>query len=260
MSTPRFYCAPKHCNLAMGAIITLPERAAIHASRALRLKAGDGAILFNGDGNDYIGELLLVKKNVVTAKVKAVKKIKRESPLKVLLAQAISSGDRMDFTIQKAVEMGVTAIQPIAGQRSVVKLSAERAEKRREHWQNIVISACEQSGRAIVPEVAAPLTLADWLSATPSPYKGEGWGEGKSSTTLITLSPNSTQTLQDLPKPTGEICLLIGCEGGLTENELGLATTHDFTPVRLGNRILRTETAALAALAAMQTLWGDYNS
>jgi 16S rRNA (uracil1498-N3)-methyltransferase len=249
MSSPRFYCDPKHCgNLALGAIITLPERAAVHASRALRLKAGDSAILFNGDGNDYASELLLVKKNMVTAKVKSVKRVECESPLKVLLLQAISSGDRMDFTIQKAVEMGVTAIQPIAAQRSVVKLSAERAEKRREHWQNIVISACEQSGRAIVPEVAAPLTLADWLGTSPQ------------AVTRITLSPTASQTLQDLPKPTGEICLLIGCEGGLTENELDLATTHDFIPVRLGNRILRTETAALAALAAMQTLWGDYNS
>src|SRR3972149_6204202 len=157
MSMPRFYCDLKRCgNLALGAVITLPERAAIHASRALRLQAGDDAILFNGDGNDYISELLLVKKDVVTAKVKSIKKVGCESPIKVTLAQAISGGDRMDFTIQKAVEMGVTAIQPIASQRSVVKLSSERAEKRREHWQNIVISACEQSGRALVPQVAAP--------------------------------------------------------------------------------------------------------
>lgn len=249
MSMPRFYCDSKHCgNLALGAFITLPERAAIHAGRALRLEAGDDAILFNGDGNDYISELLLVKKNVVTAKVKAVKKVECESPIKVTLAQAISSGGRMDFTIQKAVEMGVTVIQPITSQRSVVKLSDERAEKRREHWQNIVISACEQSGRALVPEVAAPLSLANWLDTAPA------------FTTRITLSPTATQTLQDLAKPTGAICLLIGCEGGLTADEVGLAVIHNFVPVRLGSRILRTETAALAALAAMQTLWGDYNT
>lgn len=247
MSMPRFYCDPKYCgNLALGAVITLPERAAIHASRALRLQAGDSVILFNGDGNDHVSELMLVKKDVVTAKVKSIKKVECESPIKVTLAQAISSGDRMDFTIQKAVEMGVTAIQPIASQRSVVKLSGERAEKRREHWQNIVISACEQSGRALVPEVAAPLTLANWLGTTPT------------FTTRITLSPTATQTLQDLAKPTGEICLLIGAEGGLTADEIDLAVTHHFIPARLGNRILRTETAALAALAAMQTLWGDY--
>jgi len=247
MSIPRFYCDLKHCgNLALGAVITLPERATIHASRALRLEVGDGAILFNGDGNDYISELLLVKKNVVTVKVKSIKKVKRESPIKVTLAQAISSGDRMDFTLQKAVEMGVTAIQPIASQRSVVKLSGERAEKRREHWQNIVISACEQSGRALVPQVAAPLTLANWLGTAPV------------FSTCITLSPAATQALQDLAKPTGEICLLIGCEGGLTADEIDLAAAHHFVPVRLGSRILRTETAALATLAAMQTLWGDY--
>jgi 16S rRNA (uracil1498-N3)-methyltransferase len=247
MSTPRFYCDSKHCkNLALGAVITLPERAAIHASRALRLKEGDGVTLFNGDGNDYISELVLVRKDVVTAKVKSVKKVERESPIEVTLAQAISSGDRMDFTIQKAVEMGVTAIQPIASQRSVVKLSGERAEKRREHWQNIVISACEQSGRALVPEVAAPLTLANWLGTAPA------------FTTRITLSPTATQSLQDLKKPKGAICLLIGPEGGLTANEIDLAASQNFTPVRLGNRILRTETAALAALSAMQTLWGDF--
>lgn len=232
----------------MGAVITLPERAAIHASRVLRLQAGDGVVLFNGNGNDYASELLLVKKGVVTAKVKSIKKVERESPIKVTLAQAISSGDRMDFTIQKAVEMGITAIQPIASQRSVVKLSGERAEKRREHWQNIVISACEQSGRALVPEVAAPLTLANWLGAAPA------------FSTRITLSPTATQTLQDLANPTGAICLLIGPEGGLTEDEIDLAALHSFIPVRLGKRILRTETAALAALAAMQTLWGDYKT
>lgn len=248
MSMPRFYCDPKFIrNLAQGAIITLPERAATHASRVLRLQAGESVALFNGDGNDYMSELLLVKKDGVTAKVKSVKKVDRESPIKVTLAQAISSGDRMDFTIQKAVEMGVTEIQPIASQRSVVKLSGERAEKRREHWQNIVISACEQSGRAVVPEVAAPLDLANWLGTAPV------------FTTAITLSPTATQTLQDLKKPDGAICLLIGPEGGLTTDEISLAEAHHFTPVRLGNRILRTETAALAALAAMQILWGDYS-
>jgi 16S rRNA (uracil1498-N3)-methyltransferase len=202
---------------------------------------------------------MLVKKDVVTAKVKSIKKVECESPIKVTLAQAISSGDRMDFTIQKAVEMGVTAIQPIASQRSVVKLSGERAEKRREHWQNIVISACEQSGRALVPEVAAPLTLVNWLDLiAPSPSQGEGWGEGKKFQIKLLLSPTATQTLQDLAKPMGEICLLIGAEGGLTADEIDLAVTYHFIPVRLGNRVLRTETAALAALAAMQTLWGDF--
>jgi 16S rRNA (uracil1498-N3)-methyltransferase len=243
MPNPRFYHPEK---LAPGATITLSPNAAVHASRALRLQAGDKAILFNGDGNDYVCELILVKKTEVVAKVRSIQDVDSESPLKISLAQAISSGDRMDYTIQKAVEMGVCSIQPIASQRSVVKLSGERAEKRREHWQNVVISACEQSGRAILPPVAPPLSLANWL-AQPSASK-----------LRITLSPTAEQCLHDLPSPQGEICLLIGAEGGLTEEEIAMASSQGFIPVRLGNRILRTETASLAAISAMQTLWGDF--
>ncbi len=244
MPMPRFYYPDQ---LAIGAIVRLPDNAAVHACRVLRLEVSDDVILFNGDGKDYLCQLLSIKKSEVTAIVTAMQDIERESLLKVTLAQAISSGDRMDFTIQKAVEMGVTAIQPIASQRSIVKLAGDRAEKRREHWQNVVNAACEQSGRAIVPEVAAPLSLANWL------------GQSTQAILRITLSPTATQTLQDLPRPTGEICLLIGAEGGLTQEEIDLAALHHFTPVRLGKRILRTETAALAALAAIQTLWGDFN-
>lgn len=244
MSSPRFFCAEP---LVPGLVIDLPHNAAIHASRALRLQTGDNAILFNGDGNDYSCELEMAAKNRVTARVVAINRLDSESPIKVTLAQGISSGDRMDFTIQKAVEMGVTAIQPIATQRSVVKLSGERAEKRREHWQNIVISACEQSGRAVVPHVSAPLALPDWLAATT-----------KDQALRLLLSPAADQTLQMLPKPSDEIFLLIGAEGGLTPDEVDLALRQHFTAVRLGNRILRTETAALAAMAAIQTLWGDF--
>jgi 16S rRNA (uracil1498-N3)-methyltransferase len=245
MSTPRFYCPNQ---LSIGTIIGLPENAAVHACRVLRLQVSDDVILFNGDGKDYLCQLLSIKKSDVTAIVTATHEIQRESILKVTLAQAISSGDRMDFTIQKAVEMGVTAIQPIASQRSVVKLSGERAEKRREHWQNVVISACEQSGRAVVPQVHAPLTLANWLGTAPV------------FSARITLSPAAILTLHELPVPQGEICLLIGSEGGLTSEEIDLAASRNFIPVRLGKRILRTETAALAALATMQTLWGDYTA
>ncbi len=244
MPNPRFYHPEK---LAPGATITLTPNAAVHASRALRLQVGEKATLFNGDGNDYVCELILVKKTEVVAKVRSIRHVDSESPLKISLAQAISSGDRMDYTIQKAVEMGVCSIQPIASQRSVVKLSGERAEKRREHWQNVVISACEQSGRAILPAVAPPLSLANWL-AQPS-----------GATLRITLSPTAEQCLHDLPMPEGEICLLIGAEGGLTEDEIAMASSQGFIPVRLGNRILRTETASLAAISAMQTLWGDFN-
>jgi RNA methyltransferase, RsmE family len=178
----------------------------------------------------------------------------RESPLQVTLAQAISSGDRMDFTLQKAVELGVNTIQPIASERSVVKLSGERAEKRREHWQNVVTSACEQCGRTTVPAVLPSLSLPDWLgypSPQPSPARGEGH-------LRLMLAPTASHTLHDLPKPAGEICLLIGCEGGFSPQEQQIAASCGFQAIRLGARILRTETAALATLAAMQALWGDF--
>jgi 16S rRNA (uracil1498-N3)-methyltransferase len=244
MATPRFYSPEK---LAPGSLIKLSDNAAVHASRALRMKVGDQAVLFNGDGNDYLCTLTFMSKSEVSAKIKSVLANHAESPLDITLIQAISSGDRMDFTIQKAVELGVNFIQPIASQRSVVKLTGDRAEKRREHWQNVVISACEQSGRAVVPELAAASSLPQWLS------------KGEVSALKIILSPHATQSLHDLQKPSGKIHLLIGAEGGLTEDEINLATTHQFIPIRLGNRILRTETAALTAIAALQTQWGDFN-
>lgn len=244
MATPRFYSSEK---LAPGSLIKLSDNAAIHASRALRMKVGDNAVLFNGDGNDYLCTLTFMSKSEVSAKIKSVLANNAESPLDINLIQAISSGDRMDFTIQKAVELGVNWIQPISSQRSVVKLTGDRAEKRREHWQNVVISACEQSGRALIPQVAAASSLPKWL------------GQTQNDGLRIILSPYATQSLHDLQKPEGTIHLLIGAEGGLTEDEINLATTHQFIPVRLGNRILRTETAALTAIAALQMQWGDFN-
>lgn len=241
----RLYCPAK---LAPGATVTLPDNAARHAAKVLRMKAGDSLILFNGDGHDFEAELLRVGKEGVTAKITGQLTTERESPLRVTLAQAISSGDRMDFTLQKSVELGVAAIQPLAAERSVVKLSGERAEKRREHWQNVVISACEQSGRAVIPEVAAPVSLPHWLG-TPNDYPLK-----------IMLSPTAAQTLHDLPRPDGPICLLIGCEGGFSPQEAESAQIHGYTPVQLGPRVLRTETAALTALAAMQALWGDFRT
>ena len=163
----------------------------------------------------------------------------------------------MEYTLQKAVELGVTQIIPIKTERSVVKLSPERAEKRLEHWQNIVVSACEQSGRAVIPQVEAPTTMALWLAKTPSSFKGEG------KALRITLDPLADKKLADLTKPQCEIQLqpiqlLVGAEGGLSNEELSLAKQHGFIGVQLGQRILRTETAPLAAIAAMQTLWGDF--
>lgn len=243
MSAPRFFCSAP---LAPGGIVSLPHNAAHHVAKVLRMKPGDELTLFNGNGSDFAGEILRINKNEVVAKLTRATPSRCESPLSVTLAQAVSSGDRMDFTLQKAVELGVSAIQPLAAERSVVKLNGERAEKRREHWQNIVVSACEQSGRATVPLVAPILALPDWL------------GRNEAYALKLALAPTAEQRLHDLPPPAGPICLLIGCEGGFSPQEQLAATSCGFVPVRLGARILRTETAAMAALAALQTLWGDF--
>lgn len=244
MANLRFYTPSP---LALGASVQLSESAAAHATRALRLNIGDDVVLFNGDGFNYSCTLTDIKKNSVTAMVNNAAEVHNESPLNITLIQAISSGDRMDFTIQKAVELGVKNIQPISSKRSVVKLSAERAEKRTEHWQNIAISACEQSGRAYVPKVLAPTSLEQWLSKNPS-----------ATNTRILLNPIGAVRLTEITKPTGEIQLLIGAEGGLSQEEIGLASSHHFQSIVLGPRILRTETAALTAIAAMQLAWGDF--
>jgi 16S rRNA (uracil1498-N3)-methyltransferase len=244
MANLRFYT---HSPLALGASVQLSESAATHATRALRLNVGDDVILFNGDSFNYSCTLTDIKKNSVTAMVNSAAEVHNESPLNITLIQAISSGDRMDFTIQKAVELGVKNIQPISSKRSVVKLSAERAEKRTEHWQNIAISACEQSGRAYVPKVLAPTSLEQWLSKNPS-----------ATNTRILLNPIGAIKLTEITKPSGEIQLLIGAEGGLSQEEIDLASSHHFQSIVLGPRILRTETAALTAIAAMQLAWGDF--
>ena len=244
MANLRFY---SNSPLAMNATVLLSESAAAHATRALRLSEGDSVVLFNGDGFDYTCTLTTIKKNAVTAQVNSAQKIDNESALNITLLQGISSGDRMDFTIQKAVELGVKKIQPISSQRSVVKLNAERAEKRTEHWQNIAISACEQSGRAFVPKVLAPIALDKWLSQNP-----------QNNDTRILLNPVGAKRLAEMTKPSAEIQLLIGAEGGLSPAEIALAASQGFQSIVLGPRILRTETAALTAISAMQVRWGDF--
>lgn len=244
MANLRFY---NNSPLAINATAILSESAAAHAIKALRLSVGDNIMLFNGDGFDYSCTLIEIKKNAATAQVNGAQQIDSESPLSIKLLQGISSGDRMDFTIQKAVELGVKEIQPITTQRSVVKLNAERAEKRTEHWQNIAISACEQSGRAVVPKVLAPIALDKWLSQNP-----------QSNDTRILLNPVGATRLAEITTPTADIQLLIGAEGGLSPAEITLAGSQGFQSIVLGPRILRTETAALTAISAMQALWGDY--
>ena len=243
MTTPRFYCPEI---LAQSGTAELPEQAAHHAARVLRLQAGDRVSVFNGRGGEGEARITDIGKRHVTVEIVAWHGVERESPLQILLAQAISAGEIMDFTLQKSVELGIGNIQPLASERSVVRLSGERAEKRVAHWQGVVIAACEQSGRNHVPEVAPISPLLDWL------------GSQDGSESRLMLSPTAEVGLRDLPKPIGNITLLIGPEGGLSPSEAEAAQRYGFTPVRLGARVLRTETAALAALAAMQTLWGDF--
>jgi 16S rRNA (uracil1498-N3)-methyltransferase len=213
----------------------------------MRLDVGDQLVLFDGSGFDFECALISVQKNATSVQVLSSKAIENESPILITLLQGISSGDRMDYSIQKAVELGVKKIQPIATERSVVKLSAERVEKRLEHWQNVVISACEQCGRASIPQVLAPKTLSKWLAANPT-----------SDSTCILLNPIGAKRLAEISKPNSEIHLLIGAEGGLTQVEIDLAISQGFQSMVLGPRILRTETAGPTAIAAMQALWGDF--
>lgn len=242
MSLPRFFIERK---LALGAQLLLPPGPSRHAARVLRLSTGDTLELFNGEGGAYAARIEQIRKDDVEVRVTAFEDTDCESPLQVLLAQGISSGERMDYTLQKAVELGVSAIQPIAAKRSVVKLAGERAGKRVAHWQGVVNSACEQSGRNLVPAVEQPLSLADWLAQRPS---------GR----LLFLSPQASTKLADLPAPQGLQILVAGPEGGFEADEIAALESADAIAVRLGPRVLRTETAALAALAAMQVAWGDF--
>ncbi len=244
MSNLRFHSPSP---LQVGATVTLSDNAATHATKVMRLNVGDSLVLFCGDGADYTCELTTVQKNAVMAKVKSQQNLENESPLDTTLLLGISAGDRMDIAIQKAVELGVKRITPIKTERSVVKLDEDKAKKRVVHWQNIAIAACEQSGRSFVPQIEAPIALSKLLA---KPCAND--------TLRITLDPLADKKLADLPKPTGEIQLLIGAEGGLTANEIALAGQYGFVGVQLGKRILRTETAPLAAMAAMNTLWGDF--
>ena len=200
------------------------------------------------DGVEFTATIARIDQHGVSVKLIAGTPVGRESPLPSVLAQAISSGDRMDITLQKAVELGIRAVQPLYSERSVVRLDADRTIKRVEHWRQIMISACEQCGRNTVPGVAAPLPVLEWLNALPRAHGDE---------LRIMLSPRAETRLADLPRPAA-VTLLAGPEGGFTEVEADFAQQHGFTALKLGPRVLRTETAALAALAAMNALWGDF--
>ncbi len=227
--------------------LRLPE-SVMHHVRVLRLKQGDAFALFDGNGGEFSACLDMVTRDEAHASIGAHRALERESPIEVLLAQALSSGDHMDYTVEKAVELGVTQIQPLAAARSVVQLSGERALRRVAHWQSLAVAACEQCGRNRVPQVMPVSPLVAWLAALD-----------QSAGTRLLLSTRAKAPLKSVsPQLERPIALLAGPEGGFSESEEQAAIVAGFVPVLLGPRVLRTETAAASALACMQTLWGDF--
>ncbi|WP_026182837.1 16S rRNA (uracil(1498)-N(3))-methyltransferase [Leeia oryzae] len=240
---PRFYC---DLVLTPGATLRLPDQVHRHV-QVLRLSPGDEIRLFNGQGGEYAAEVVSVGNKASEVLIGEHLLLERESLLQVGLAQGISSGDRMDYTLQKAVELGVAYIQPLMTRRSIVKLPADRWAKKHEHWRQVVIAACEQCGRNTIPEVREAQPYLSWIHQHKTDADAPG----------LILMPGSQQRLQDLPRHQ-QACLLAGPEGGLTEEEHQEALARGWQTLTLGPRVLRTETAALAALAALQTLWGDF--
>jgi len=266
---PRFYC---DLQLAPDHLVALPDAVARHAVGVLRLRAGEAVVLFNGDGAEYHGVLENCGGKGASVRLASRHEPARESPLQVRLAQGISSGERMDYTLQKAVELGVSAIQPLTMRRTVVRLSEDKAIKRRAHWQGVVNSACEQCGRNVLPPVAEIREFVEWQRGRAQESEtqirrrdacatGVAWQRGsaeEAETLKLLLDPEGDLCLRDLPPPTSPILLLAGPEGGFDPAERKQAAAAGFHGLRLGPRVLRTETAALAALAAMQAVWGDF--
>lgn len=242
MRIPRFYHPD---TVQLDTSVALQDDAVQHIARALRMRPGEQIMLFTGDGNEYLATLVQVEKRRVSAHIDQVEPGRSESPLKVSIGQTLSRGERMDYAVQKSTEMGVHQITPLFSERCEVKLPPNRQEKRVSHWQQVAISACEQSGRVTPPDIAAPQQLSEWLKAQDAELK-------------LVLHHHSERPLGQLPAPTS-VALLIGPEGGLTEAEVELAIEQGFTPLAIGPRVMRTETAPVAALALLNYLWGDLN-
>lgn len=232
--------------LVAGAEVELPENVHRHLVQVLRLRIGERFTVFDGRGLEAEAVLTTADRRHSRAQLEAISRPDRESPLAITLLQGISKGERMDLTLQKAVELGVQRIVPLQSARSVVKLDPERWEKKQAHWQGIIISACEQSGRVCLPQLDPVSALADVLPSLPAALL------------KLALIPGEGRALRELPPPSAGLALLIGPEGGLSDPEIDQALTAGFAPVQLGPRILRTETAGLATLAAAQALWGDW--
>lgn len=230
--------------LHVGNEIALSKEATRHLVQVLRLQVGAPLVLFNGDGYDYTAQLMSATKSSSTALISDAHRNTCESPLRIQLTQAISRGDRMELTLQKSVELGVAEVTPVFSQRSTVKLSGERLKKKEQHWRGIITSACEQSGRAVLPPLHPAQSLRDHLNRDTGQH------------TKLLLSPTAEQHFYDLT--IDQHCeILIGPEGGLDGSEIEMAEAVGYQPVRLGPRILRTETAALTAISILQARFGD---
>jgi len=230
--------------LSSGAEVMLSADAARHVAAVLRLRAGAMLELFDGSGGSHRGRIVAVEKRSVKVLLESFHPQERESLLQATLVQGISRGQHMDYTLQKAVELGVVRIVPVLTEHSNVRLDEARAGRRVDHWRRVVIGACEQCGRNRVPEVCPPQSLAAWLETDDTACR-------------LVLDPEAELGLSVIPPPVHGISLLSGPEGGLSAGEIRAALAAGWQAVRLGPRILRTETAAVAALAACQALWGD---
>jgi 16S rRNA (uracil1498-N3)-methyltransferase len=239
---PRFYCAQA---LSIGAVIVLPDHVAHHV-QVLRLGIDAHITLFNGEGGEFTATLSQIEKKRVTAEIKAFSPREAELPYAVTLAQALPESSKIDEIIQKAVELGATAIQPLAAQRCVVRLTAERANKKSAHWQGIIIAAAEQSGRNRLPNLAETADFEDWIGQHDLHRR-------------ILLSPRAEQSLSGWARhhPPQAVTLLIGPEGGFTDKEEKLAQAQGVLMLSIGARVLRTETAGMAALSAINAVWGE---
>ena len=239
---PRFYV---DFALSPDSVVELPDNVVRHLN-VLRVKNTEEIVLFNGNGKAYPALPEVLEKRRASVRILREEATDNESPLNITLVQAVSAAERMDFTLQKSVELGVAGIRPVISERCVVRLSGERAEKRVARWQEIVVSACEQSGRNIVPKVLPLTTYAQALQQLPQ------------ETTKLLMSLNRAQKLSNVRPQSGKVVFMVGPEGGWTEKEEQQAFDAGFQSVTLGKRVLRTETASLAAIATMQTLWGDF--
>lgn len=223
----------------------LPDAVAAHVAKVLRARVGQNLTLFDGCGGEYDAQVLQIERGQVRVQIDAHRAIERESPLRVTLLQALSRGERMDLVIQKATELGVNTVVPVNSERSVVRLSAETAQRRTEHWRAIAISACEQCGRNRIPSIQTTTELSSACA------------QADTDSLRILLAPDAGPTLSSLAREARSVTLLIGPEGGFTSQEIALAQHHGFQSCRLGPRVLRAETAPLAALAALQVIGGD---